>query len=68
MTIELLTTKEVAHELRISPASLHHRSLRERLGLRAIRIGRLLRFRRQDVDAVIQHGLEQDTKEGTAMD
>jgi len=48
----LLTAKEAAHHIRLSPKALYQRV--ERGQLKAYRIGRTLRFRRADLDALMR--------------
>jgi excisionase family DNA binding protein len=48
----LLTAEEAAHRLRISPKALYQRVARGQL--KAYRLGRALRFRRADLDALMR--------------
>jgi len=52
---ELLTLPEAADLLRLRPATLRDWVLRRRIPY--VKIGRLLRFRRADVETVIEQGL-----------
>lgn len=58
MTDELLTIEELAAEWRTTPGSLHQRRYRGEPMPPAVKIGKRLLFRRQDVDAFIEEHLE----------
>jgi excisionase family DNA binding protein len=49
----LLTRQEAALRLGISPASLFSKVYRDRIGLPALKVGRLLRFRESDVERIL---------------
>jgi predicted DNA-binding transcriptional regulator AlpA len=51
--MRLLLLKEVADMLRIEERVLYKTRVRERIGLRSIKIGRRLRFREEDVQELI---------------
>lgn len=50
----LLTAREVADLLRFKHRSLTDKRVLERLGLRPVKIGHALRFRRKDVERLIE--------------
>jgi hypothetical protein len=54
----LLNTGQTARQLGTTREVVYSRRWRSRVGLRAVRIGRALRFRESDVLALIQHGTE----------
>jgi len=45
----LLTPEEAAERLRFAPRTLRDARVRRRLGLRAVRLGKRLRFRERDL-------------------
>lgn len=49
----LLTAKEVAKQLHISTGTLMNWRYQQRLDLPTVKLGRAIRFRKQDVDALI---------------
>jgi hypothetical protein len=53
-----LSKEEAAPVLGASPHSLADRRWRQRVGLRATRIGRSLRFQESDLEGVLQRGRE----------
>jgi hypothetical protein len=58
--IDQLFTKELtAQLLSVSPRSIADPRWRRRAGLRAVRVGGVLRFRRSDVVELLARGLEQ---------
>jgi Helix-turn-helix domain len=59
-SITLLNVDVVACLLSTSRDVVYNPSWRRRVGLRAVRVGRALRFRVSDVEAVITRGLERD--------
>jgi hypothetical protein len=58
MMEKALPKKEAAERLGVSPKSLADARLRRRVGLRAVRIGRSLRFLESELDRVLACGLE----------
>lgn len=60
-----LTREETAQRLGLSPLSLFSAEFRARIGLRALKIGRCLRFRESDVDRILAASAESD-QEGQA--
>jgi hypothetical protein len=56
--MELLTAHDVARILRTTAEVIYSAAWRQRVGLGAVRIGRALRFRVADVEALIERGAE----------
>jgi hypothetical protein len=56
--VELLNAHDVARILRTTEEVVYSAAWRRRVGLGAVRIGRALRFRLTDVEALIQRGAE----------
>lgn len=56
--MDLITPEEAADIFRLKPSSLRDPRFRQRLGLRAVRIGGSLRFRKEDVERIVKEGLE----------
>lgn len=54
----LLKAEEVAQLLGTTTAVVYSRPWRSRVGLPAVRIGRALRFREEDIASLIQRGVE----------
>lgn len=54
----LLTIPEVARILQIGENTLRNKSYREQLGLSVIKIGRAIRFSRDDVDEFIRRNVQ----------
>jgi hypothetical protein len=50
----LLTTRQVAEALKISPRSVSDRRFRDRIGLQAVKIGGAVRFRAVAVQGVVR--------------
>jgi len=50
---ELLTVKGLARQLLISERTVYNKLFNDTFPIKPIRIGRLLRFRRKDVDAYL---------------
>ena len=50
----LLTPREVATHLRVSPAWVRDHATRKQPRLRSVKLGKLLRFRRLDLEEFIQ--------------
>jgi hypothetical protein len=58
-TIEaLLTARQVAEALKISPRSVSDRRFRRRIGLQAVKVGGAVRFRASAVQGVMRPELE----------
>jgi hypothetical protein len=55
---KLMDRHKVAERLDLSPDSLLDPRYRRRLGLPVVRIGRLLRFRVEDVEKLVARGAE----------
>jgi Helix-turn-helix domain len=66
--MRLLLIKEVSDMLRIQERVLYQARVREKIGLRAIKIGGRLRFLEEDVERLIEQGLENFKATGTAGD
>ncbi len=64
MADRALTKKEAAARLGQSPRSLGDPRWRRRVGLRATRVGRSLRFLESDVERLLKQGLERLPGEG----
>jgi hypothetical protein len=56
--VQLFDRNEVAKLLKLSAESLFDPRFRARIGLPAVRIGRTLRFRPEDVNKLISRALE----------
>ena len=57
--MRLLTIEEAAHRLGdISPRSLSDKRYRARIGLPAVKVGRRVGFREDDVEKLMQRGRE----------
>ena len=56
--MDLLTREEAARMLGISPLSLYNIEVRTSLGLPCVRIGSRIRFRPEDIQKVIDKGVE----------
>jgi hypothetical protein len=56
--MNLLTREEAARILGISAFSLYSRQVRSSLGLPCVRVGSRIRFRPEDIQRVIDRGLE----------
>jgi predicted DNA-binding transcriptional regulator AlpA len=54
----LLAAKDVATLLSTSPQVIYNPAWRRRVSLPAVRVGRSLRFKMADIDALIQRGTE----------
>jgi excisionase family DNA binding protein len=54
----LLTTHEAARRLAIGLRTITDRRWRARVGLGAVKVGRLVRFRAEDIDVLIRRGKE----------
>ena len=53
-----LNVREVAAVVGVAPSTAEDRRWRRRVGLRGFRVGRSLRFRKSDVLALLERGLE----------
>jgi predicted DNA-binding transcriptional regulator AlpA len=60
--VRLLNANEVAQRLGTSRTVIYNSPWRRRIGLPAVHVGRALRFRVADVEALIQRGLEDDAR------
>lgn len=58
MPDKLLTIEEVADKLSISPGTIRSLEFRKRVGLSAVRIGRTIRFTRQEIENFINRHTE----------
>jgi hypothetical protein len=56
--VKLLDCTEVAERLKMTPRSVGDKRCRANIGLKAIKIGRLLRFSEEDVDRLIRKSRE----------
>jgi excisionase family DNA binding protein len=54
----LLTNYDVAEMLGVAPQTVYNKPWRARIGLPAVKVGSSLRFRREDVERIIEAGLE----------
>ena len=55
---QLLSVGEAAARLGVSPRSLADKRFRLRVGLAAVRIGRRVKFREEDIGRLVTKGLE----------
>jgi len=55
---KLITAREAADRICCHPQSLYSKHYRKKIGLRGVKIGGSLRFFEQDVDHVIESGIE----------
>jgi len=51
---ELDTVKDLARHLKISPRTIYNKTSNGTFPIKPIRIGRLLRFRREDINAYLE--------------
>lgn len=58
MTEKLMTIDEVADYLSISTATLRNKTFRDKHNLHAIRVGRAIRFSREQIEDFISRNIE----------
>ena len=56
--MRIISVKETAHQLGLSPLSLADKRFRVRIGLPAVKLGRRLGFDERDVEQLILRGRE----------
>jgi len=54
----LMTIEEVAEHLRVAKSTMRNKEFRQRLGLKSVRVGKSVRFRREDVEAFVKRNVE----------